>query len=105
MTGVQTCALRSEEHTSELQSHDNLVCRLLLEKTTTFSSPTSPSRPTGTSPPRPAASPRALPLPAHRAGAGRGRGSAGLRGVCLFFFDQRPPPRIPPFPPRRPRRP
>src|SRR3954465_7754129 len=24
--------LRSEEHTSELQSHDNLVCRLLLEK-------------------------------------------------------------------------
>src|SRR3954463_6904014 len=26
----QTC--RSEEHTSELQSHDNLVCRLLLEK-------------------------------------------------------------------------
>src|SRR3954463_16009760 len=28
------CALpiRSEEHTSELQSHGNLVCRLLLEK-------------------------------------------------------------------------
>src|SRR3954466_13965672 len=23
---------RSEEHTSELQSHDNLVCRLLVEK-------------------------------------------------------------------------
>src|SRR3954467_89975 len=33
MPGVQTCALpRSEEHTSELQSHDNIVCRLLLEK-------------------------------------------------------------------------
>src|SRR5260370_30386378 len=31
---IQTCALpiRSEEHTSELQSHLNLVCRLLLEK-------------------------------------------------------------------------
>src|SRR3954449_9457956 len=29
--GVQTCA-RSEEHTSELQSHSHLVCRLLLEK-------------------------------------------------------------------------
>src|SRR5256885_4018758 len=27
-------ALRSEEHTSELQSPCNLVCRLLLEKTT-----------------------------------------------------------------------
>src|SRR5260370_23183204 len=26
------CADRSEEHTSELQSHLNLVCRLLLEK-------------------------------------------------------------------------
>src|SRR5688572_31518962 len=26
------CCLRSEEHTSELQSQSNLVCRLLLEK-------------------------------------------------------------------------
>src|SRR5260221_7861651 len=26
------CAIRSEEHTSELQSHSDLVCRLLLEK-------------------------------------------------------------------------
>src|SRR6202044_4157521 len=26
------CANRSEEHTSELQSRENLVCRLLLEK-------------------------------------------------------------------------
>src|SRR4051812_49669860 len=30
-TGLQP-PLRSEEHTSELQSHVNLVCRLLLEK-------------------------------------------------------------------------
>src|SRR5690242_2151233 len=29
---VQSTATRSEEHTSELQSHVNLVCRLLLEK-------------------------------------------------------------------------
>src|SRR5690606_40421033 len=28
---------RSEEHTSELQSRENLVCRLLLEKNTTLS--------------------------------------------------------------------
>src|SRR2546430_6121954 len=27
-----SCASRSEEHTSELQSQSNLVCRLLLEK-------------------------------------------------------------------------
>src|SRR2546430_13234720 len=36
--GIDTClpgcdpVLRSEEHTSELQSQSNLVCRLLLEK-------------------------------------------------------------------------
>src|SRR5260370_40348580 len=29
---AQVAAYRSEEHTSELQSHLNLVCRLLLEK-------------------------------------------------------------------------
>src|SRR5690242_21395041 len=29
---VDTMLSRSEEHTSELQSHVNLVCRLLLEK-------------------------------------------------------------------------
>src|SRR4051812_49889317 len=30
-------AVRSEEHTSELQSHVNLVCRLLLEKKKRYS--------------------------------------------------------------------
>src|SRR5260370_16721085 len=42
--GVQT---RSEEHTSELQSHLNLVCRLLLEKKnfTTSTPPTPPPYP------------------------------------------------------------
>src|SRR5436190_22898010 len=29
---AQPCQCRSEEHTSELQSHSDLVCRLLLEK-------------------------------------------------------------------------
>src|SRR5260370_26520928 len=33
-------SLRSEEHTSELQSHLNLVCRLLLEKKKKYASPT-----------------------------------------------------------------
>src|SRR5260221_1344893 len=28
----RSCRRRSEEHTSELQSHSDLVCRLLLEK-------------------------------------------------------------------------
>src|SRR5256885_8707355 len=30
--GCKSCPIRSEEHTSELQSPCNLVCRLLLEK-------------------------------------------------------------------------
>src|SRR5690606_39793756 len=30
--GMTLKAIRSEEHTSELQSRENLVCRLLLEK-------------------------------------------------------------------------
>src|SRR5207253_10413907 len=29
---INTCPVRSEEHTSELQSRGHLVCRLLLEK-------------------------------------------------------------------------
>src|SRR5690606_40874207 len=29
--GIRLLSLRSEEHTSELQSRENLVCRLLLE--------------------------------------------------------------------------
>src|SRR5688572_32632553 len=32
MNAEQVDAMRSEEHTSELQSQSNLVCRLLLEK-------------------------------------------------------------------------
>src|SRR2546430_5698704 len=40
---------RSEEHTSELQSQSNLVCRLLLEKKTA---------PPGTTPPPPPAAPQ-----------------------------------------------
>src|SRR5690606_39821090 len=37
------CALRSEEHTSELQSREKLVCRLLLEKKKLFSKLISPT--------------------------------------------------------------
>src|SRR3954462_7631785 len=44
-SACQTCALRSEEHTSELQSHDNLVCRLLLLKNELFRSDHNRPRP------------------------------------------------------------
>src|SRR6476661_11287256 len=39
---------RSEEHTSELQSHLNLVCRLLLEKKKKNKKPKSSSKKTNT---------------------------------------------------------
>src|SRR5436190_7173174 len=35
----QSSGARSEEHTSELQSHSDLVCRLLLEKKRTLTDP------------------------------------------------------------------
>src|SRR5258708_9109670 len=41
--------LRSEEHTSELQSPDHLVCRLLLEKKKTKTKPTNSQRSTDAS--------------------------------------------------------
>src|SRR5690242_20836132 len=41
---VEACEVRrSEEHTSELQSHVNLVCRLLLEKKKTKSTTDIPT--------------------------------------------------------------
>src|SRR2546430_10601958 len=40
----QELVLRSEEHTSELQSQSNLVCRLLLEKKKPGQRPCSRSR-------------------------------------------------------------
>src|SRR2546430_4985253 len=56
---------RSEEHTSELQSQSNLVCRLLLEKkksASTRSAATPPARATNrTAPPLPP--PRSRPDP------------------------------------------
>src|SRR5260370_27702170 len=41
--GLLPGSSRSEEHTSELQSHLNLVCRLLLEKKKNQTSPTEAS--------------------------------------------------------------
>src|SRR5260370_16505827 len=41
---------RSEEHTSELQSHLNLVCRLLLEKKNNKNNTSSPHHPPQTTP-------------------------------------------------------
>src|SRR3954466_15825349 len=89
---------RSEEHTSELQSHDNLVCRLLLEKKQT---PRTPP------PPPPHAGPaRAAPLSRARAPGVRPVAPAvpgWCRGwaapsSCSFFLMIRRPPRSTLFP-------
>src|SRR2546430_9513091 len=42
--GFNDLVLRSEEHTSELQSQSNLVCRLLLEKKKTKATATNQQR-------------------------------------------------------------
>src|SRR6266480_2261183 len=76
---------RSEEHTSELQSHVNIVCRLLLEKKN--DAPLLDPGPTGPGPPGLAA-PR-------RGQRGRGGGRSGHR---LFFLMIRRPPRSTLFP-------
>src|SRR5256885_9857627 len=55
-------ASRSEEHTSELQSPCNLVCRLLLEKNTP---PPPPPPPTPPPPPPPHSHPPPHPPPPH----------------------------------------
>src|SRR3954466_6026218 len=83
---------RSEEHTSELQSHDNLVCRLPLEKKTT----------TPAAPPVSAAVGKRLPCtrPTSRRQAGRLAGVASrwrVRAVAscgrrrVFFFNEPAP--------------
>src|SRR5947208_9094163 len=47
------CRARSEEHTSELQSPDHLVCRLLLEKKNSAAPPGAPPREGKTTTPLP----------------------------------------------------
>src|SRR3954462_6355904 len=95
----QTCA-RSEEHTSELQSHDNFVCRLLLEKNRYSCRAVLP--PVGgrvalfqedVLPPAPGAVTRDSNW-VFSSGPTR-----SLR-ICFFFFlNDGGPPRFPPFPP------
>src|SRR3954449_11593050 len=72
-SGCKTCALRSEEHTSELQSHSHLVCRLL------FGKKKAPLA-TGHG-----------PLARRRTRAG---GSRPRRGRLLFFFNDTAPTEI-----------
>src|SRR3982750_2432491 len=81
-------AMRSEEHTSELQSLTNLVCRLLLEKKkkTSVTPPATPPHPHP---------PSRLYPPVSGQRAGRSRmvlsprvmGPSAAWSLCFFFFN------------------
>src|SRR3954467_15607216 len=102
-SACKTCALRSEEHTSELQSHDNLVCRLLLET----KNPDQDRRHSAAAgvPPR-----RERDDPARGAGAPRRGGGRWPRvrprprvgRPSVFFFNEPATPETCPLSPRPP---
>src|SRR3954464_5241444 len=87
-SGGQTCA-RSEEHTSELQSHDNLVCRLLLEKKNNFTRAVAaqPFPRAAQGPPFTAA---ALVVTTCGRGAAANTAQVGVLLPLLFFFFNDP---------------
>src|ERR1035438_5916290 len=76
--------IRSEEHTSELQSLRQLVCRLLLEKNRRRCTPS-----------------RGRFAVECATSAAEPRRGSGLARSGNFFFIGRRNPRPPPFPPRR----
>src|SRR2546430_2793609 len=79
---LRTVGSRSEEHTSELQSQSNLVCRLLLEKKNDDHS--------GPDAPPPGAAPTPAPNPAHSG-----------RKACCSWTSCAPPARQPHVPSSR----
>src|SRR4029079_267624 len=89
--------VRSEEHTSELQSLAYLVCRLLLENKRAYNShlrmPPSPN--TGTAPSWQARAPVSAGLCVLPSA---GRSLSPSLSWCCFFFKNGPPPFCPPFP-------
>src|SRR3954465_7862523 len=91
-SACKKCA-RSEEHTSELQSHDNLVCRLLLEKNTTPLPVHHPARHARSRltplPITPRAEARASTM--FSSGSGRAFGGPWWGSVFVFFNKGAPP--------------
>src|SRR5215469_16622557 len=78
---------RSEEHTSELQSRRELVCRLLLEKKKQRTPTCSMSRNRAKNAPR-----------VHTGGSSRRHSRRHCRSILFFFLMIRRPPRSTLFP-------
>src|SRR3954466_62219 len=92
--------LRSEEHTSELQSHDNLVCRLLLEKTDRGRRGDGALRPRGPGPPgRGSPQAREARAPAVEAARASLLLIAQTWATDFFFLKMGAPRGVPPSPP------
>src|SRR3954462_10259195 len=88
----------SEEHTSELQSHDNLVCRPLLEKKAPTGAFNAPASPAGAPPPCvPPAPPRPAGPPAARRALGTSPRGRPRCDYFSFFFNHRAPPELYPL--------
>src|ERR1039457_2286810 len=93
------CRSRSEEHTSELQSPCNLVCRLLLEKKNDHVNDIAPSIPIGASGGRLLRRAWRNVIVAQRRSRPSGsRGGRGAGCVVFFFFKNGRPPKFSPFP-------
>src|SRR6516165_10705534 len=91
---------RSEEHTSELQSQSNLVCRLLLEKKKKKLAHVriiTKQKPVISAP----APPRDLPAAARSSGRSSARSCRASGSSFFFFLMIRRPPRSTLFPTRR----
>src|ERR1039457_498714 len=96
---------RSEEHTSELQSPCNLVCRLLLEKKKeTWQNARRTSGRGGAERQRvPPHRRRSAPIHSDYAGRSGPPRPLGAR-LLFFFFNDPPPPEFSPLPPHGPLR-
>src|SRR4029434_8633261 len=96
--GQKLTERRSEEHTSELQSHLNLVCRLLLEKKKSTQCRCLCSRSQCGSLPVLYIHPHTLSVCVHIAQRVSAKGRCCSCVYCFFFFNNPAPPEIYPLP-------